>query len=993
MCDGLTHQQVVEAATAYDRSRAKLRHYHSSPLAFSSHTTSSKFVSEQRRQRPWRLYRYTAILVVVVALAALCACTASVARAEDDIDDTSFVVESDDVATTTSVPSKDGRAAVKPSDREQLLWQPVLIGFRCAKTRGVTEDGVSVIEANTPVPITLYGEQFTTNTIIAFTTEFNFGNDDIDLTEEDAIEEATPLVGGNTTLGKRPPANETGQKEYINKRKFANRKPTSDVSYDCTDYDRVVSYKLTEANILSPNVAQITVNLPELDASTHGVYYYFCIKQPRIKPESTPAQDPHAHHTVNMSHLVGQEQQQMHSHHPHAHQAHNETLVWVHQGAEWWVTLRVEPPILSITNDCLLMLLLLFLSAVTSGLNLGLMSLDMNELAVIASCGDQREREYARTIAPLRKRGNYLLCSLLFGNVMVNASLTVILEQLTSGVIAVIGSTLAIVVLGEIVPQAFCARKGLAIGAKTIYLTYAFMIVTFPLSYPIACALDYCLGEEEGNVYDRERLLEFIRITGHHTKLDADEVAIISGALKIKKIKVDQIMTRIEDVFMLPMDCVLDRDTIKRIIEKGYSRIPVYEFGDRKQIVALILAKDLALLDPDDHTPLANMLMYCKHPLIFIDEDATLDVALNEFKTGKSHMAVVRQILDDGETDKYYEAIGVVTLEDVIEEVLQTEINDETDILSDNRRKRRRTEAQLANLMIDELTCTGSSACSSTTPCGQQRCGGGGVTSVRTVPALTHATMHEKPPQPLAAPPAVAYEPAQQQQHAGNSDLGSGTGTTIECQSQNDGSGNAPMSKGSMASLADRLTQPQCDAQSLTPLGKSTLLAHSLQMDQQQQQLPTVAIAPAAVQSTDAQHQHPHGGYYSSHLNLHQQQQQRAMNAALLYGNVAADAQQRHSHWQLNSNNNIGQEIRYRMHNSSSVVELAGMRACAEAAAAAAAAAAEAQQQQTQQNSTSSSAPPPPPPAAPAGQHDGQQDDESGLLSRATSFLTNIMRP
>jgi metal transporter CNNM len=96
------------------------------------------------------------------------------------------------------------------------------------------------------------------------------------------------------------------------------------------------------------------------------------------------------------------------------------------------------------------------------------------------------------------------------------------------------------------------------------------------------------------------------------------------------------------------------------------------------------------------------MLMYCKHPLIFIEDTVTLDVALNEFKTGKSHMAIVRQIYDDGEVDKYYEAIGVVTLEDVIEEVLQTEINDETDTLSDNRRKRRRVDAQVAHL-VDEL--------------------------------------------------------------------------------------------------------------------------------------------------------------------------------------------------------------------------------------------------------------------------------------------------
>lgn len=597
-------------------------------------------------------------------------------------------------------------------------YQPSLIGFRCEISRDITSNGVSVIEANRPVTLTLYGEYFSTNTIVAFTNEFKADADADDVDDDGSSYNAspttttttTPIIKSSTATGTE--TNELGQAPTgrplvsaagaeamgaLGRRKFEQRRKHQSTSYDCTDYNRVTSYRLTRDNILSPNVVTLTVTLPELDAGA-GMYYYFCIKQPKLTPaaESRPP--------IAGGGGAGADSGLRGNKNNNSNKTHDsEQLAWVHQGVQWWVTLKVEPPILTVTYDIVLIVFLLFLSAVTSGLNLGLMSLDMNELAVISSCGDHKERSYARTIAPLRKRGNYLLCSLLLGNVMVNSTLTVILEELTSGLIAVIGSTLAIVVLGEIVPQAFCARQGLAIGAKTIYLTYAFMILTFPLSYPISRLLDWVLGEEKGNVYDRERLMEFIRITGHHTQLEADEVAIISGALKLKKIKVDQIMTRIEDVFMLPIDCKLDRDTIKRIIEKGYSRIPVYEFGDRKQIVALILAKDLALIDPDDHTPIASMLMYCKHPLIFIQDDTTLDVALNEFKTGKSHMAVVRQIYDDGEIDKYYEAIGVVTLEDVIEEVLQAEINDETDTLSDNRRKRRRTDAQVAHL-IDELT-------------------------------------------------------------------------------------------------------------------------------------------------------------------------------------------------------------------------------------------------------------------------------------------------
>ena len=629
------------------------------------------------------------------------------------------------ITTTTRDPANNSRTKEEPLPTSSVasFYQPTLIGFRCDSAHEIGPQGETVIGSNTPIKLTLYGELFTTQTIIAFTSEFLANAADAEneasinnvydrqtlslsstttSSPEETIAASASIGTATTSLSFSDGAETTTASSNKETSTLSSSRPKwralRSKGYDCTDFDRVTSYRLIDENIITPNVAQITVTLPELETS-----YYFCIKQitspvqvagqRRLAPGGAGQQAATAA-AATQSTVSRPIQQQ---------KVMNETLVWIHQGTEQWLSLRVESPTLSIANDCVLIVLLLFISAVTSGLNLGLMSLDMNELAVISACGDPRERSYARTIAPLRKRGNYLLSSLLLGNVMVNATLTVILEEMTSGLVAIIGSTLAIVILGEIVPQAFCARQGLAIGAKTIYLTYAFMLITFPLSYPISWLLDTVLGEETGNVYDRERLMEFIRITGHHTQLDSDEVAIISGALKLKKIKVDQIMTRIEDVFMLPIECMLDRETIKRIIEKGYSRIPVYELNDRKQIVALILAKDLALLDPDDQTPLASMLMYCKHPLIFIEDQATLDVALNEFKTGKSHMAVVRQIYDDGEVDKYYEAIGVVTLEDVIEEVLQTEINDETDTLYDNRRKRRRKDAQVAHL-LDELT-------------------------------------------------------------------------------------------------------------------------------------------------------------------------------------------------------------------------------------------------------------------------------------------------
>ena len=125
--------------------------------------------------------------------------------------------------------------------------------------------------------------------------------------------------------------------------------------------------------------------------------------------------------------------------------------------------------------------ILVALSGLFSGLNLGLMSFTDDDLGlVISGSGDPDEIECAKKIQPLRKRGNLLLCTLLLGNTLVNAVIAVLLADLTSGLIGTCVTTGLIVVFGEIVPQSICSRHALYVGALAMPLVEFFVMICYP---------------------------------------------------------------------------------------------------------------------------------------------------------------------------------------------------------------------------------------------------------------------------------------------------------------------------------------------------------------------------------------------------------------------------------------------------------------------------------------------------------------------------------
>ncbi|KAL6111155.1 cnnm1 [Pungitius sinensis] len=363
---------------------------------------------------------------------------------------------------------------------------------------------------------------------------------------------------------------------------------------------------------------------------------------------------------------------------------------WEHyRTRDFWVAVeeRSAPPELWL--QVLVSVLLLGLSALFSGLNLSLLALDPVELQVLQNSGTVKEQNYARKIESVRRHGNYVLCTLLLGTAIINASLAVWTCQILGMTwVSTVICAFAIFFIGEILPHSVASRHGLAIASKTIWVTRLLMVLSFPISYPISKLLDLILNQEISNFYTREKLLEMLRVSDPYHDLVKEELNIIQGALELRSKTVEDVLTPLTDCFMLASDVVLDFNTMSDMMQSGYTRIPVFE-NERSNIVDILFVKDLAFVDPDDCSPLKTITQFYKHPLHFVFNDTKLDAMLEEFKKGKSHLAIVQRVNNEGEGDPFYEVMGIVTLEDVIEEIIKSEILDETDLYTDNRTKRR----------------------------------------------------------------------------------------------------------------------------------------------------------------------------------------------------------------------------------------------------------------------------------------------------------------
>ncbi|CAG7581186.1 MAG: Magnesium and cobalt efflux protein CorC [uncultured marine phage] len=322
--------------------------------------------------------------------------------------------------------------------------------------------------------------------------------------------------------------------------------------------------------------------------------------------------------------------------------------------------------------DILIIITLVLLSGLFSGLTLGLLGLSKSELERKIKVGEKKESKQAKSIYSVRKNGNMLLCTLLLGNVAVNAALTQFLGNFGTGAMVVVISTVLITLFGEILPQALVSKHALTIGSKFVFIVKAFQFILYPAVKPLSVGLDKLLGKELRSYFSKEEFIEEIKDheDSDDSDIDEDEEKILLGALTYSNKTVEDIMTPKPVVYMLSNDQEITPEIIKEIKSKGHTRIPVYE-DDTDNIIGVLLTKRLIGISE------GNISDYVSTKYGEVIKSLHLDKMLNVFTTNKQHISIV--------TNEFGTVVGIVTMEDIIEEILNREIVDETDKTEDMR--------------------------------------------------------------------------------------------------------------------------------------------------------------------------------------------------------------------------------------------------------------------------------------------------------------------
>ncbi|MGS2720331.1 DUF21 domain-containing protein [Paraglaciecola aestuariivivens] len=278
-------------------------------------------------------------------------------------------------------------------------------------------------------------------------------------------------------------------------------------------------------------------------------------------------------------------------------------------------------------------------SAIFSGLNLAFFSLSRLQLEVEA----KQNNHSAQIILSMREDSNFLLSTILWGNVSINVLLTLLSDSVLAGMYSFLFSTVAITFLGEIFPQAYFSRNALKVASVLTPVIKFYQILLFPVAKLTALILDGWLGRE-GITYFREK--ELTAIINAHIESEETDMEHVQGVgalnfLQVDKITVSQEGESLDPNSMIVLPCKLDLPILPE------PNTP--EFTEFSQAVNRSGHKWVLLMD-EENTPLlmldadgfiratiteeANQdpYAYCHRPLIIEDENCSLGEAMKKLK-------------------------------------------------------------------------------------------------------------------------------------------------------------------------------------------------------------------------------------------------------------------------------------------------------------------------------------------------------------------------
>ena len=320
-----------------------------------------------------------------------------------------------------------------------------------------------------------------------------------------------------------------------------------------------------------------------------------------------------------------------------------------------------------------LLFVLLFCSALISGAEVAFFSLTKTDIEKGIEDGIRQ----LKIVSTLLDRPKKLLATILIANNFINIAIVIlfaylgnfIFSELSSiilkFVIEVVIVTFLILLFGEILPKIYATRNHVKFATFMAYPLKVLDIIFSPLSLPmrsITLAIHNKLGREKSNL-SVDQLSQALELTSE-ADTTMEEQKILQGIVSFGNTDTKQVMRPRIDIFALNEEMKYE-EIIPEIIKNGFSRIPVYK-DNIDTIVGVLYVKDLLPYLENKQFKWASIL---REPF-FVPENKKLDDLMNEFQEKKVHLAVV--------VDEYGGTSGIVSLEDIIEEIVG-EISDEFD--------------------------------------------------------------------------------------------------------------------------------------------------------------------------------------------------------------------------------------------------------------------------------------------------------------------------